>query len=76
MRDERTQLAEAQTGGRVIPAGEVRQGDKFFGVLSGRWDREAIDVTHVARDLKGRVRITFSHSETRTYEQQRKVVVA
>jgi hypothetical protein len=76
VRDERTRLAEAETGGRVIPAVEVREGDKFFGVLSGRWDREGIAVSHVAKDLNGRVRITLAHSETRTYEPQRKVVVA
>jgi hypothetical protein len=41
VRDERAVLAETQTGGRVIPACDVRQGDRFFGVLSGRWDSKA-----------------------------------
>lgn len=76
MSDERKRVAEEQTGGRVIPAVEVKPGDRFLGVLSGRWDQKGPAVTHVARDLGGRVRITFAHSETRTYEAQRKVVVA
>ena len=76
MRDERTHRAEEQTGGRVIPAREVEQGQRFFGVLGAALDDDGVMVTHVATDLKGRVRLTFAHSETRTLDPQRKVVVA
>lgn len=76
MRDERELAAESKSGGRVIPAREVRQGDCFFGTLSGSLDGGGVTVTHVAKDLTGRVRLTLAHSETRTFDPQRKVVVA
>jgi hypothetical protein len=76
VRDERSQQAEEQTGGKVTPAREVEQGQRFFGALGEALNDDGVLVTHVATDLKGRVRLTFAHSETRTLDPQRKVVVA
>ena len=76
MRTERDTLAEAATGGRVVPATAVSRGDRYFGPVDEVWDGDAVEVTYVAKDLKGRARLTFAHSETRTFDPQRKVVVA
>jgi hypothetical protein len=58
-------------------AANLAAGDIFYGVASGTAHLYAtgIAIVSVARSLKGRVRVTFSNDEVRTYEPGREVWV-
>lgn len=72
MHTERTALSNTL----VTAAGNLRAGDGWFGVASGRLGRDPLPIQDVKRDLKGRIRVDFGNGIVRTYEPGRSVVIA
>lgn len=59
----------------VTAAGNLRRGDRFFGVESARRLDTPLIVQDVGRNVSGRVRVDFGAGDVRTYEPGRGVVV-